>query len=265
MAAEAMRLHRALARAGLASRRRAEVLIGEGRVRVNGAIAHIGQGIDPATDVVEVDGRRVSLAVSPVTWIVLNKPEGYVTTRSDPQGRPTVFELVEDVPGLVYVGRLDLETEGVLLMTTDGDAANRLTHPSREVERVYVATVTGDAMAAAREARKGIMLHDGPVHPKRVTARPAGEGRWEFEVVLTEGRKREVRRLCREVGLRVERLVRTAFGPVGLDRLPPGTTRMLTPQEQAALGRLLGRPLEAPVRPDKGEQEIDFRTTAQDP
>jgi 23S rRNA pseudouridine2605 synthase len=244
MAADAMRLHRVLARAGLASRRRAEVLIGEGRVRVNGSIAHIGQGIDPRTDVVEVDGRRVSLEAHPGTWIVLNKPAGYVTTRSDPQGRPTVFKLVDDVPGLVYVGRLDLETEGVLLMTTDGDAANRLTHPSAQVERVYVATVTGDAIAAAREARRGVMLNDGPVHPKRVSARPAKEGRWEFEVVITEGRKREVRRLCREMGLRVERLVRTAFGPVRLERLPPGGTRSLTSSERAALGQVVGRPLD---------------------
>ena len=107
-----MRLHRALARAGLASRRRAELLIGEGRVRVNGAIAHIGQGIDPATDMVEVDGRRVNLSVAPPTWIVLHKPAGVMTTRSDPQRRRTVFEFVNDVPGLVYVGRLDLETRG---------------------------------------------------------------------------------------------------------------------------------------------------------
>lgn len=241
MAAQAMRLHRALARAGLASRRRAEVLIGEGRVRVNGAIAHIGQGVDPAKDVVEVDGRRVSLETAPETWILLHKPAGYMTTRSDPQGRRTVFDLVEDVPGLVYVGRLDLETEGVLLLTTDGDAANRLTHPSAGLERVYVATVTGDAESAAREARRGVMLHDGLVLPKRVTVRPAVNDRWEFEVVIAEGRKREVRRLCREVGLRVERLVRTSFGPVALGKLPSGHTRPLTAKEKSALGRFTSR------------------------
>ncbi|CAG0979538.1 partial Ribosomal large subunit pseudouridine synthase B, partial [Anaerolineae bacterium] len=151
-----MRLHRALARAGLASRRRAEVLIGEGRVRVNGAIAHVGQGIDPATDVVEVDGRRVNVKAVPSTWIVLNKPAGVMTTRADPQGRRTVFDLIDDVPGLVYVGRLDLETEGLLMLTTDGDAANRLTHPRAGVERVYVATVEGDARAAAERARRGV-------------------------------------------------------------------------------------------------------------
>jgi 23S rRNA pseudouridine2605 synthase len=126
-------------------------------------------------------------------------------------------------------------------MTTDGDAANRLTHPSSQLERVYVATVTGDAMAAAREARRGVMLNDGPVRPKRVTARPAGEGRWDFEVVITEGRKREVRRLCKELGLQVERLVRTAFGPVSLGGLPSGQTRSLTPRERTAIDRLSTR------------------------
>lgn len=241
---DTMRLHRALARAGLASRRRAEVLIGEGRVRVNGTIAHIGQGIDPTADVVEVDGRKVNLRIAPPTWIVLHKPAGVMTTRSDPQGRRTVFELVRDVPGLVYVGRLDLETEGVLLLTTDGDAANTLTHPSSEIERVYVATVTGDARAAAEKARQGVMLHDGPVLPRRVAVRSAPEGRWLFEVVIAEGRKREVRRLCRELGLRVERLVRTSFGPVALGQLPLGETRALTPKEKASLSKLVGHPVE---------------------
>ena len=242
---ESMRLHRALARAGLASRRRAEVLIGEGRVRVNGTLAHIGQGIDPGTDVVEVDGRRVNLHTAPPTWIVLNKPAGVMTTRSDPQGRRTVFELVQDVPGLVYVGRLDLETEGVLLLTTDGDAANRLTHPSSEIERVYVATVTGDARSAAERARRGVMLQDGPVMPKRVAVRHAPEGRWFFEVVIAEGRKREIRRLCRELGLKVERLVRTAFGPVTLGSMAMGATRPLTSRERGDLEKLIGRSLGA--------------------
>lgn len=239
-----MRLHRALARAGLASRRRSEVLIGEGRVRVNGAIAHVGQGVDPALDLVEVDGRRINLRAAPATWIVLHKPAGVMTTRSDPQGRRTVFDLVQDVPGLVYVGRLDLQTEGVLLLTTDGEAANRLTHPRSGVERVYVATVSGDARAAAERARRGVMLHDGLVLPKKVAVRPAAGGRWSFEVVISEGRKREVRRLCRELGLQVERLVRTSFGPVSLGNMPVGATRGLTGKERAALGKLIGRQLE---------------------
>lgn len=236
-----MRLHRALARAGLASRRKAEVLIGEGRVRVNGAIAHLGQGVDPTSDLVEVDGRRVSLGTVPSVWIVLHKPAGIMTTRSDPQGRRTVFELVRDVPGLVYVGRLDLETEGVLLLTTDGDAANRLTHPRAGIERVYVATVTGDARAAADRARRGVMLPDGLVMPKRIAVRSAAGGKWEFEVAIAEGRKREVRRLCREIGLRVERLVRTSFGPVQLGDLPAGASRGLTARERGAVEKLIGQ------------------------
>lgn len=239
-----MRLHRALARAGLASRRRAEVLIGEGRVRVNGTIAHIGQGIDPDADLVEVDGRRVNLKAVPPVWIVFHKPAGVMTTRSDPQGRRTVFDLVRDVPGLVYVGRLDLETEGVLLLTTDGDAANRLTHPRAGIERVYEATVTGDARTAAEQARRGVMLHDGLVRPRRVSVRPAADGRWTLEVVIAEGRKREVRRLCRELGLRVERLVRTAFGPVALGRMPVGTSRELTGKERTALEKVIGREID---------------------
>lgn len=236
-----MRLHRALARAGVASRRRAEGLIDDGRVRVNGAPAHIGQVIDAGVDVVEVDGRRIDLREEPPTWIVLHKPVGVMTTRSDPQGRRTVFDLVEDVPGLVYVGRLDLETEGVLLLTTDGHAANRLTHPSAGVERVYEATVAGDGKRAAEQARRGVRLHDGLVMPRRVTVRPLRDGRWVFEVVISEGRKREVRRLCKELGLRVDRLVRTAFGPVTLGRLPVGETRELTRGERREIDRLVGR------------------------
>jgi len=216
-----------------------EQLIAEGRVRVNGVVAQLGQVIDPTRDTVTVDGRPVSLASVRETWIVLHKPAGVMTTRADPQGRPTVFDLVEDVPGLVYVGRLDFDTEGVLLMTTDGAAAHRLTHPSAAVEREYVATVRGDAPAAARRARDGVLLHDGPVRPRRVAVRPAGRDRWHFTVVITEGRKREVRRLCRALGLSVERLVRVRFGPVRLGRLGVGQSRGLTPRERRALDAVL--------------------------
>jgi len=254
--ADAMRLHRALARAGVASRRKAEQLIAAGRIRVNGEPAHLGQVIDPDADRVTLDGMSISVAASPAVWLVLHKPAGVMTTRSDPRGRTTVFDLVDDIPGLVYVGRLDFDTEGVLLLTTDGEAAHRLTHPSRGVEREYRATVTGDAPAAASRARRGILLHDGMVTPTRVEASPAqgpgasrgggGEGlagragrRWYFDVVLTEGRKREVRRLCRALGLRVERLVRVRFGPVHLGRLPAGEVRPLRGAERAALEALV--------------------------
>jgi len=142
---------------------------------------------------------------------------------------------VPDVPGLTYVGRLDYLTEGVLLLTTDGEAAHRLSHPSSEVERTYVATVLGKAEEAVHVARQGVALEDGPVHPTRVEARRLGRDRWEFEVTITEGRKREVRRLCSALGLGVERLVRVQFGPVKLGDLGVGDTRKLTPRERSGL------------------------------
>ena len=246
-----MRLHRALARAGYASRRTAEALIAAGRVQVNGIRAKIGQSVEPGRDVITLDGRAIGIEPVPDVWIVLNKPAGVMTTRSDPQGRRTVFDLVADVPALVYAGRLDYDTEGVLLLTTDGDAAHRLTHPSTEVERVYVATVQGDGPAGAARARAGVELHDGWVRPHGVTVRALDGGRWDLEVAIREGRKREVRRLCRAVGLHVERLVRTQFGPVRLGRLPAGATRPLSASERRALSGIVGHAI-GPDRPRGG-------------
>jgi 23S rRNA pseudouridine2605 synthase len=162
-----------------------------------------------------------------------------MTTRSDPQGRKTVFDLVESTPGLTYVGRLDYLTEGVLLLTNQGDAAHALMHPSGEVERTYVAIVTGDAALAVQQARRGIDLEDGPVRPVAVAARPIGAGRSEFEITITEGRRREVRRLCKALGLTVERLIRTRYGPVELGDLGPGESRSLTQSERAAIETLV--------------------------
>jgi 23S rRNA pseudouridine2605 synthase len=156
-----MRIHRALARAGVASRRKAEELVAAGRVSVNGAVARTGQVVDPSVDRIAVDGKELPPAATTFEWFVLNKPAGVVTTKSDPEGRRTVFELVPNAAGLTYVGRLDYLTEGVLLLTTDGDAAHVLTHPSSEVERTYVATVRGDVRAAVAAAREGVELDDG--------------------------------------------------------------------------------------------------------
>ncbi len=234
---EKMRLQRALARAGVASRRAAESLIADGRVQVNGETATIGQSVDPERDAITLDGKPVAAPAEPV-WYLLHKPAGTITSRRDPQGRPTVFALVPDAPGLTYVGRLDYLTEGALLFTTDGEGAHRLTHPSREVERTYVATVTGDVQTAVRALRRGVELDDGPVLARDVSASPEGHGHWRLELTLAEGRNREVRRVCEALGLDVQRLVRTRFGPVLLGKLPRGESRPLTKRELQMIAAL---------------------------
>ncbi|MGH7664755.1 MAG: pseudouridine synthase [Gemmatimonadaceae bacterium] len=253
--AESMRIQRVLARAGVASRRRADAMVAAGRVAVNGEPARTGQSVNPARDRITVDGQSVRMP-GRVVWIALNKPPGVLTTRSDRFVRPTVFDLIAQsaplAPGLTYVGRLDYMTEGLLLLTTDGRAAHRLTHPSSEVERRYVATVRGPARRAVRLARAGVELDDGPVNPRSVDARPLDRGRWAFEVTIAEGRTREIRRLCEALGLEVEGLVRTAFGPVSLGSLAPGETRALTRAERAAIAALVRRPARPRTTPTTG-------------
>jgi 23S rRNA pseudouridine2605 synthase len=234
---ETMRIQRALARAGILSRRKAEELVANGRVTVNGAPAQVGQTVDADRDVIMVDGERIG-APAPTEWFVLHKPAGVITSRHDPEGRRTVFDLVPARPGLTYVGRLDFLTEGVLLLTTDGAAAHRLTHPSREVERTYIASVLGEGDLAAEEARHGVELEDGVVRPRKVTAEKVGRGRWDLTITISEGRNREVRRMCEALGLEVDRLIRVKFGPVELGDLAPGKVRNLTKQERAALEKI---------------------------
>jgi 23S rRNA pseudouridine2605 synthase len=237
-----MRIHRALARAGVASRRKAEELVAAGRVKVNGSVARTGQSVNPEADEITVDGKRVS-APPARQWILLHKPAGVVTTSSDPEGRKTVFDLVPASPGLTYVGRLDYLTEGVLLLTNDGDAAHLLTHPKTGVERTYLAIVRGNAPAAVTAARRGVELDDGLVRPESIEARPAGSRTWELEITITEGRNREVRRLCEALGLEVLRLVRTRFGPILLGSLAAGASRPLSAKERKlveALARSAG-------------------------
>lgn len=234
----AMRIQRALGRAGIASRRKAEALVAAGRVRINGAVARTGQPVDPARDEITVDGKRVDPPAR-ATWVLLHKPAGVLTTRKDPGGRRTVFDLVPDAPGLTYVGRLDYMTEGLLLFTTDGDAAHALTHPATGIERTYVATVKGNAPAAVVAAKRGVPLEDGIVRPAHVAARPVGERTWELTISIEEGRNREVRRLCEAVGLDVLRLVRTRFGPLSLGTLAAGAARALTTRERTLLEALV--------------------------
>jgi 23S rRNA pseudouridine2605 synthase len=228
---EVMRIQRALARAGVASRRRAEELVAAGKVRINGVVATTGQSVDVDIDEITVDGKRITQPTG-YHWIVLNKPAGVLTSKSDPRGRKTVFDLIDDKPGLTYVGRLDYMTEGVLIMTTDGETAHKLTHPSREVERSYVVTVRGDGPSAVRAARTGVELEDGWMQPTAISAQNVGRGVWDLEITITEGRNREIRRFCDALGLSVERLVRTRFGPVMLGSLRPGESRPLTGKER---------------------------------
>jgi 23S rRNA pseudouridine2605 synthase len=235
-----MRIHRALARAGVASRRHAEVLVAAGRVLVNGTPARVGQSVDPRVDKITVDGRRVAAPAKPV-WILLNKPAGVLTTASDPGGRPTVFGLVEPHPGLTYVGRLDYMTEGLLLLTTDGDAAHHLTHPRTGVPRTYEATVRGDVPNAVRSALRGVHLDEDVVEPFDIEATPLGGGRWTVRMSIAEGRNREVRRICEALGLDIERLVRIRFGPLSLGSLASGASRSLTSAERKALVAILPR------------------------
>ena len=233
-----MRLQRALARAGVASRRAAEDLIRGARVQVNGETAHLGMSVNPDSDVITVQGRRIT---QPRTvWIALNKPIGYVVTRRDPEGRDTVFRLVPDAAGLTYVGRLDVMTTGLLLLTNDGDAAHRLMHPRFAVERTYRAVVHGRSEAEIRGAfDRGIVIDERKVNVKSLKIRPSEEHRGSLEIllVLAEGRYRIVRRIADQLGLKVERLTRLSYGPIRLGDLPPGTWRYLEPGEIEAIGR----------------------------
>jgi len=234
-----MRLQRFLARAGVASRRGAEVLIEAGKVRVDGHVATIGMSVDPETARVTV-GRR---AVRPVPrrWVAVHKPLGVITTAADESGRRTVFDLLDDSTGLAYVGRLDVATTGLLLLSTDGEAIHRLTHPRYRIPRSYIALVHGlstDELAA--RARERVKLDGRPVVPQRVRVRAGHAGRSILEVTLAEGRHRVVRRWVEAMGGKVERLARISYGPVRLGDLPPGRWRELTPAEVRAIYRAIG-------------------------
>ena len=230
------RLNRFLARRGVASRRAADELIAAGRVTVNGRAGSVGVSVHPDRDRVRVDGRDVIEARS--VTLALNKPAGVVTTVRDPRGRRTVMQLVPAVDGLVPVGRLDADSRGLLLLTTDGDLAHRVTHPRygvRKRYRVTVATSVSDAQLTALLG--GVQLDDGGA--RALTARRGRDAR-TLELTMGEGRKREVRRMCAAVRLEVRDLMRTAIGPVTLGGLREGEVRGLAPREESGLREAVG-------------------------
>lgn len=237
---EPQRIQKVLAHAGIASRRAVEEMIEAGRVKVNGKRARLGQRVDPSKDEVEVDGSRVPLQAE-LRYYLLNKPVGVVTTSDDPEGRETVLEYIETDERVWPVGRLDIETEGALLLTNDGELTHRLTHPSFEVPKTYLAEVRGAVGSKAiRALLSGVELDDGPARARSAQIVEQARGDTLLELVMTEGRNREIRRMLDALGFTVVRLVRVAIGPLRLGRLKAGTYRRLGPAEVMALYRAAG-------------------------
>jgi 23S rRNA pseudouridine2605 synthase len=229
-----MRLQRALARAGVASRRAAEKLIEDGRVRVDGKPATLGMKVDPERQRITLGNRVVKLRER--RWLAFHKPLGVVTTADDEEGRRNVLDFIPDSAALTYVGRLDVMTTGLLLLTTDGEAVHRLTHPRYRIPRRYTALVHGRPTAEIASAvQQRIMIDGRPVVPTEVKVRPGTAGRSILDLTLVEGRNRIVRRWCEAMGLKVDRLARLSYGPVRLGDLAPGKYRPLTPREESAL------------------------------
>ena len=237
-----VRLQRVLAAAGLGSRRACEQLIEEGRVEVDGKKVVVqGMRVDPKKAVIKVDGLRIASAPDHV-YLVLNKPKGVVSTMSDPEGRPSLQEYVGDREArLFHVGRLDQDTEGLILLTNDGDLAHRMSHPSFGVEKTYLAEVTGPvARDVGKRLKQGVELEDGLVQVDSFRLVSQVGSRVMVEVKLHEGRKHVVRRMLTEVGHPVTQLVRTDLGPISLGNLKPGKQRKLSQQEIGALYRAVG-------------------------
>jgi pseudouridine synthase len=227
------RLQKFLADAGVCSRRAAERMIIAGRVRVNGEIVtRMGVTIDPGTDAVKVDGKRIHPRTAPHVYLILNKPRGVVTTLSDPEGRPTVADLIpKGMPRLFPAGRLDFNSEGLLLLTDDGDLARNLTHPSRKISKVYQVKLKGRPSAeAVRKLEQGIFLEGRRTAPAEIRFLKPGPNPW-YEIRVTEGRKHLVRKLFEAVRHPVLKLKRTRFGPLVLRDLPAGQTRPLLASE----------------------------------
>jgi len=235
---EKVRIQKIIADSGFCSRRKAEELIGAGRVRVNGHPAQIGQQLDPAADVIAIDGERIASGEKKAqVYLMMNKPRGYLTAMSDDRGRRCVSELLPELPVRVYpVGRLDLNSEGLLLFTSDGDFANDMMHPSREVAKTYRVTVRPDVTdEQAAKLAAGVYLDGRRTAPAGVLIKTKEPGRVVMEITIHEGRNRQIRRMCESVGLEVARLRRVAVGPLRLGMLRPGEVRELTKEELRAI------------------------------
>lgn len=233
------RLQKILSGLGVCSRRQAEQWIQAGRVRINGQMAVLGQRADPQRDTITVDGTALGQAPAR-QYILLHKPRGYVTTLKDERGRKTVADLVQDCGARVYpVGRLDRDSEGLLLLTNDGALANRLMHPSAEVEKVYRVTVDGYDSGALERVRAVREVDGAPIQPPGVELVRVQGRRAVLTVTIHEGRNRQVRKMCAQAGLEVRRLVRTAEGPLTLGNQRPGTWRHLTQEERQQIEELL--------------------------
>lgn len=233
---ESQRLQKILSAAGIASRRVAENLIDEGRITVNGVVATLGDKADPATDVITVDGVITTVDPSRIL-ILLNKPIGVISTASDTHERPTVVDIVDVVERVYPVGRLDADSEGLILLTNDGSLTHRLTHPSFGVDKEYLVSVEGEpSRGGLRELRDGVELEDGRTAPAKVSQLSPGLLRF----VLHEGRNRQIRRMCEAIGHPVTRLVRTRIGTLSDSTLQPGEWRRVTIEELHELERALG-------------------------
>ncbi len=230
---EVLRLQKFLAQCGVASRRRAEELIRAGRVEVDGqTVTEMGAKIDPASQAVRCDGKAVALPEKHI-YVLLNKPRGYVTTLSDPQGRPVVTSLVKDIPVRLFpVGRLDLDTEGALILTNDGELAQSIQHPSHETDKTYEALVEGQPRRNDLEQlERGILLEGSQTAPSKITVKKSLAGQTLLLVTIHEGRKRQVRKMLSFIGHPVVRLKRIAYGRLFLDDLPTGRYRILNPKD----------------------------------